>query len=140
MGIETMIKRNCVQAAVYWAPLANDGQGGMTYYDPVELTPPSNGVRWEDRNDLDSVIVDKMGQAIRCNAVVYLSQDVEEQGWLYLGTLDELYDSAESSADAIADPKLIDFAFEIKRFDKLPALKSTTEFVRRAYLGYKGYA
>ena len=57
-----------------------------------------------------------------------------------LGTLDELYDSAESSADAISDPKEIDFTFEIKRFDKMPAMGSSTVFVRRAYLGYKGYA
>lgn len=131
MGISSFITNTCVQTAVYWGSPVEDGYGGKTFADPIELTPP-NGVRWENRTDLGEKVLNRLGEIINCNAVVFVLQDLEEQGWLYLGTLDDL-DSAEE-----ADPMTIDDAFEIKRFDKIPAMRSTTEFLRKVYLGYKG--
>jgi len=42
----------------------------------------------------------------------------------------------DSDAD-ILNPKDIDGACEIKRFDKSPILRSSTQFIRKAYLGFK---
>jgi len=47
---------------------------------------------------------------------------------LFLGDLDDL-DSAEE-----ADPMSADGAYEIQRFEKTPAIRSTTQFTRVAYL------
>jgi hypothetical protein len=53
---------------------------------------------------------------------------------IYLGTLDSLYDIADSSAAAVDDPKVFSNTWIIKRFVKTPALHSTTIFLRKAYL------
>jgi hypothetical protein len=65
--------------------------------------------------------------------LVFVNQDIDEEGYLYLGTLDELYDSAESSAGAIDDPKQIEGTYIIKRFQKTPSLDGTS-YLRKAYL------
>ena len=132
MGINSFMQRSYKQTAVYWGNPQNDGHGGFTFDDPVELSPDdANGVRWESRVELGGRVFDKMGDIISCNAIVFLNQDVEEQGYLMLGTLDDL------DSDSTINPRLIEGAFEIKRFDKLPAIGSTTDYYRRAYLGYK---
>ena len=130
MGLNDFFQGAFNQVAVYWGNPQDDGSGGFTFDDPVELTPP-NGVRWENRVELGGRVFDKMGTIISLNAIVFLNQDVEEQGYLMLGTLDDL------DSDSTINPKLIEGAFEIKRFDKIPAIGSTTDFYRRAYLGYK---
>ena len=127
-GIIKFIKKVTAQTAVYWAAPSADGFGGMTFSDPVELTPP-NGVRWDEKVQL---ILDKGvsadGKEIVSNAVVLLNQDVSEQGYLYLGSLDDL-DSGEQD-----DPLIVEGAYEIKQVEKIPLFKSTDEFVRKAYL------
>ena len=127
-GIIKFIKKVTAQTAVYWAAPSADGFGGMTFSDPVELTPP-NGVRWDEKVQL---ILDKgvsaAGKEIVSNAVVLLNQDVSEQGYLYLGSLDDL-DSGEQD-----DPLIVEGAYEIKQVEKIPLFKSTDEFVRKAYL------
>ena len=127
-GIIKFIKKVTAQTAVYWAAPSADGFGGMSFSDPVELTPP-NGVRWDEKVQL---IMDKgitsTGKEIVSNAVVLLNQDVEEQGYLYLGSLDDL-DSGEQD-----DPLTVEGAYEIKQVEKIPLFKSTDEFVRKAYL------
>ena len=74
----------------------------------------------------------KSGQLIVAKSEVLLTQDVVEEGYLYLGTLDELYDSAESS-DLTLNPEKIQGAYVIKRVEKIPLFRSTTEFVHKAY-------
>jgi len=125
-GIEALMARICRQTAVYWASPVNDGFGGFTFEDPVEIM-----CRWED---MHQVVTDDKGNEITSRALVFVLQDVDEEGYLYLGTLDSLYDDAESSAGAIDNPANIEGVYIIKRFQKTPVLGSTTEFLRKAYL------
>jgi len=120
-----MILKNSPQTAVYWGNPQNDGSGGKTFDAPVELTPPENGVRWEDMHQL---VADAKGNEITSRALVFVNQDVDEEGMLYLGTL------ASLSVAQKADPMIVDGAHTIKRFQKTPSLHSTTDFLRKAYL------
>ncbi len=120
MGIEQTIQRFTVQTAVYWAPGTPDGYGGRNWVAPVEIA-----CRWEDKAIR---ITEPNGEEIISRAKILVTQDVLEQGMLYLGTLADLSPSEE------ADPKTVDKAFTIRRFDKLPMVKKTDEFVRTAYL------
>lgn len=121
-----MITRNCDQIAVYWGNPQNDGQGGFTFANPVELA-----CRWESTTQ---IVSDAKGNEITSRAVVFVLQDVDEEGYLYLGTLENLYDIAESSMESINNPKDFVDTYIIKRFKKTPALGSSTEFLRLAYL------
>jgi hypothetical protein len=132
MGLNDFMQRAYKQSAVYWGNSRNNGSGGYIFDDPIELSPDNNnGVRWENRIELGGRVFDKLGDILSCNAIVFLNQDVQEQGYLMLGTLDDL------DSDSTINPKLIEGAYEIKRFDKTPAIGSATDFYRRAYLGYK---
>lgn len=128
MGLTALLTRTCKQVCVYWGNPTNDGEGGKTFDDPVELY-----CRWEE---LSQVVTDNKGAEITSRAVVYLLQDVDEEGMLYLGTLEDLYDdyATDSSAGEVENPIGIEGAYVIKRFEKLPVLGSTTEFSRRVYL------
>jgi len=133
MGLENVLRRQFKQKCVYWGSPVNDGQGGYTFADPVELD-----CRWER---MDQIVKDDKGKEFTSRAVIFLGQDVDYDGLLYLGTLDNLYDIVdESSAGILDDPKTF-FAdhptapiFTIRRFQKVPALGSTTDFLRKAYL------
>jgi hypothetical protein len=126
MGIDSLIKKVCVQTAVYWGPGVPDGYGGRTFDAPVELEPPTNGVRWDEKVQM---ITDVNGKEIVSKAEILIVQDVETQGWLMLGTLDDIASDEDEN-----DPKTVTGAYEIKRFDKTPMVMSTDEFVRKAYL------
>ncbi len=123
MGIQQTIERLCTQTAVYWGNPVNNGSGGFTFDEAIEIN-----CRWEERNE---IFLSRDGNEWSAKSVVYLTQDVDEDGMLYLGTLNDL-DSTE-----IDHPKTIEMAFIIKRFDKTPALGSTTEFSRKCYLTTK---
>ena len=127
MSIETMIKRTCNQTAVYWGSPVNDGYGGETFDDPVEIS-----CRWED---MHQIVTDAKGNELTSRALVFVLQDVDEEGYLYLGTLESLYDdyAGDSSAGGVNNPKIIEGAYIIKRFQKTPDLKGTG-FLRKAYL------
>ncbi len=126
MTIADVISRRLTQTCVYWGNPTPNGRGGYTYDDAVELD-----CRWEE---MYQVVTDARGVEVTSRALVYLEQDVDYEGMLYLGTLDDLYDQAESSADAISDPTQYANTFVVKRFEKIPALGSTTVFVRKAFL------
>lgn len=111
--------RNLKQTAVYWGAPVPDGYGGFSYADPVEIS-----CRWVDTVEM---ITDSRGNEIVCRATVQVSQDLDEQGILYLGSLEDL-DSSEE-----VDPQTISLAYSIKRFDKTPTIKATGYF-RMAYL------
>jgi hypothetical protein len=120
MGIEKFLEKISVQTAVYWGSPTNDGYGGITYDDPVEIS-----VRWENTTKLITIAD---GQQYTCLAEVIVNQDVDVNGYLYLGVLDDLTESEQS------DPKSVEGAYRIKRFDKIPMIKKTDEFVRKVYL------
>ena len=126
MSIETFIKQVCPQIAIYWPPLAEDGYGGKVFSDPKEIF-----CRWEER---EQVLTDPNGTIIGSRAAVFVTEDVEEEGYLFLGTLDDLDDSEQDSSGVWYNPEEIIGAYMIKQFEKIPALGSTTEFIRKAYL------
>jgi len=131
MGIETFIKRVCVQTAVYWGNPQSDGRGGYTYDDPVEVD-----CRWADEQQL---FESDDGSQLVSKAIVHVTEDVDMDGLLYLGTLDDLetlYDDSEGDSSGVwYDPKLVEEGLcIIKKFSKVPALNLTTEFVRKAFL------
>ena len=119
MSFTNFVTRSCKQTIVYWGTPVKDGRGGSTFADPVELL-----ARWEK---IDEVIKAADGREVVSKARVWVLQDVDEQGYIYLGELDDL----ESNPD---DPREIDGANEILAFRKLPVFGSTTEFIRRASL------
>jgi hypothetical protein len=119
MSITTFLQRTCTQTAVYWASPVEDGYGGKTFDDPEEIK-----CRWESSTNL---IQKGNGEEIVCNAEVYVLEDLDEQGWLYLGELDDL----DSNPD---NPMEVSGAREIQKFEKLPTLGSTTEFLRKVIL------
>jgi len=70
---------------------------------------------------------DEPGIEVISTAQVLVKQDVDENGVLYLGELTDLTSGQRSN------PKLIDTAFKIKRFEKIPTIKSG-RFLRKVYL------
>ena len=126
MSISAMLNRTCKQLAVYWGSPNETGYGSQVWANPVEIS-----CRWEDKEQL--IQLDD-GSQISSRAIVYVLQDVDLEGMMYLGTLDDLYDLGESSAGAIDNPKEFDKAYVIKKFEKSPALGSTTDFVRKVWL------
>lgn len=112
--------RNLNQTCVYWGNPTADGYGGFTWDDPVEIA-----CRWVDSTRL---IRDSKGEEIVCRAEVQLRQDVDEDGLLYLGTLDDLESSEEET------PTSITGAYMIKRFDKVPLVNRADKFYRKAFL------
>jgi hypothetical protein len=110
----------CVQTAVYWGNPVSDEHGGFTYTNPIEIK-----CRWEE---IMQLLTDKTGKTMDSRALVYVLQDLDIDGMLFLGTLDDLDSTQE------ADPTTIENAFTIKRFEKIPGLGSTSDFLRKAYL------
>lgn len=136
MSINSLLTKHCKQTCVYWGSPLDDGEGGFTFATPVEIL-----CRWEGKVQIVKDD-DAKGGEIESVAIVYVLQDVDEQGYLYLGTLDDfeiLGDSEEDSSGGWYNPQAVQGAYKIKQFEKIPALSSTTEFVRRAYLTQWSY-
>jgi len=126
MGIEALISRRATETAVYWGNPVNDGAGTFTFDAPVEID-----CRWEE---MKQIVSDKKGNSLSSRALVYLTQDVDEEGYMFLGTLEQVYDlTGESSGGGSDDPTEVTGAFIIKRFQKIPSLDGSN-YVRVAYL------
>ena len=119
MSIASLLSRTLKQTAVYWGSPVNDGYAGHTFDDPVEIA-----CRWEDKGEL---VRDASGAEFVSRSIVYVLQDVDTDGYLFLGVLTDLSSAEEG------DPEGTDGAYLIKKFDKSPSL-SGSEFVRKAYL------
>jgi len=124
--IEDVIAEFIVQTAVYWAPGADDGYGGKAWGTPVEVA-----CRWDETTKLviTSQAGIKPGEEVVAQAKVLVNTDLEYGGYLLLGSLDDL-DSAEE-----ADPMTVEGAWRIIRWEKIPMVFETDDFVRTAYLG-----
>lgn len=118
MGIEQFIQKISVQTAVYWGAPTHDGYGD-DFPDPIEIS-----VRWEDQNEL---IRTENGEQVVTRAKVLVNRNVEVGGYLFLGTLDDLSSDPSNPLEEKA-------AYAIVRFDKIPMIKKTDEFVRIVYL------
>jgi hypothetical protein len=108
------ISRN--QTAIYWAPDGVDSFGQPTFTDLVEIA-----CRWENKNE---VFIDKTAREARSTAVIYPDQELQEEGMLFLGTLDDLSSGQENDPRSIAD------AGEIKAVGSSPNLKATSLFYK----------
>ena len=126
MGIGSFISSKLNQSAVYWGNPQDNGYGGFTYDDPVEIK-----CRWED---MHQVVTDTKGEEVISRAVVYVDIDLEENGVIYLGTMEDLIESSGESSGEIIPTNIEKGACIIRRWEKVPALNSSTEFIRTAYL------
>jgi len=131
MGINTSILRNLNQTAVYWSSPKENGYGGVDYADPIQIS-----CRWEDKQQIIGTITGNqiIGFQNMSRAIVYVDRDLDVDGWLMLGTLDDLTDSSGDSSGEYYDPHQIAGAYIIKRFEKMPSLQSATNVLRIAYL------
>lgn len=120
MSIIDFIENVCVQTAVYWGSPTPDGYGGLTYADPVEIF-----CRWDGSTKL---ITDAKGVEVVAIASIMVLQEVDVDGLLYLGSLDDLDSTQED------DPSTITTAYKIKKLDKTPLFESTDEFVFTAFV------
>ena len=128
-GIEKVEARFCVQTCVYWGSPVNNGYGGFTFADPVEIL-----CRWEDKTEVDIgwFSSGNPGNALATKASVLVIQDLDLQGYMYLGTLADLTTATETNPLSKAG------AYVIQRFDKIPMVRKTDEFVRIAWLYDQG--
>lgn len=90
------------QTATYWGSPVPDGFGGGTFPAPIEIS-----CRWEERTQ---TYIDKDGNESQSAAVVYPDRELDQDGWLFLG----------SSAEA--DPHAVSGAFEIRGRRNMPSL------------------
>jgi hypothetical protein len=127
-GIEKVAVRFCVETAIYWGTPTEDGYGGLTFADPVEIP-----CRWENKNEIDFGWKERHEILIQTKASVLVTQDLDLFGYLKLGSLND-FDSDED----ISNPLLIENAFQIYRFDKIPMVRKSDEFVRTAWLYKQG--
>jgi len=120
MSIIDFVEGVCVQQCVYWGTPKPDGYGSETYAEPVEIM-----CRWDSSTKL---VTSAKGEQFVCVAEVMVTQELDIDGRLYLGSLDDLDSNQE------LDPKSITKAYRIKQFGKTPLFQSTDEFVMVAYL------
>ena len=123
MGIDTFIASKCTQPIVYWGNPVSDGFTGFTYDDPVEILG-----RWEELNE---VIMGMDGKEMISQARVFLTQEVDTEGALWLGSLDDLDSGAVPDDSSVA-------ALYIIAFSRLPKLGSATMDTYRANLNMTG--
>lgn len=93
------------QDATYWGPPTRDAFDVLTFPAPTPIS-----VRWEDKAVL---FRDAEGQQVMSEAVVYTAQQVETDGFLYLGT------------SAAVDPQQVDGAAEIRQTGRTLNLRAT---------------
>ena len=125
--IEKLEAKFTVQDLVYWGNPVDDGYGSFTFDDPVEIK-----CRWEYKSE---VMLYAEGKQFTTNASVMVNQDVDLQGYMWLGTLSELQAIPDIDINA---PITIKNAYIIRRFDKIPMVFKTDDFFRTAYLYYYG--
>lgn len=120
MAILDFIESICVQTAVYWGNPQPDGYGGETFDPPIEIN-----CRWTSTNEL---IRAGNGEQVVTKGKILSPTTLEEGGYLYLGSLDDL-DSEQQE-----NPKEIPEACRIIQYGTTPLLRSTDEFVKRAFI------
>lgn len=120
MSIFEVLARAAVSTAVYWAAPSLDEYGTRFYPTPEEIK-----VRWEDRTEL---VIERGGEKWTSSSQVYVLQDVDLDGYLYLGELLSLDPSGQDNPETVAQAK------RIRRVDKITSLADVSVVVRVAYL------
>jgi hypothetical protein len=123
MGIESFIRKVCVQTAVYWGNPVPDGFGGMIFDYPVEIM-----VRWDFTQ---RAILSQLQVGLNVDATVLSPEDLECEGMLFLGTLDDLWDESVTSSGGLIDPKNFEGdIYSILKVEKVAMPKKTTFAVK----------
>ena len=117
--VARFLTKNQKQTVVYWGNPVSDGSGGHSYDDPVEIN-----ARWQHKQEL---YIDSTGQEVKSAAIVYAGQDIDMDGYLFLGDLADLSSAEEG------DPQTVDDAYRVGAFSKTPNLKATA-FERKVWL------
>jgi len=92
MSLNVFIRQLCIQDAVYWGSPQNDGFGGYSYANPVEIK-----VRWDQR---ERTIVSRDGKEVMADVEVLSPEDFVREGVLFLGTLSDLTSASGQNLDA----------------------------------------
>lgn len=108
--------RNLKQTITYWAPAALNDWGQKGFSAPKKILG-----RWTEGRE---TITRSGGEEYISKAVVFVSQDVEQNGYLALG---------DFFSNAVANPTLVDAAYEIQAYRATPDLRNL-EQERKAYL------
>ncbi len=101
------------QIGTYWAPATLDLYGNSSYGAPRSII-----CRWEDKQEL---FITAGGEEKRSQAKVFVNIDLEEGGYLYLGT------------SVVLDPRQVPEARIIQKFEKIPDTEGE-EYERVAWL------
>lgn len=129
MGI---INRMLKQTAVYWGAPVDNGNGDLTYPDPVAVH-----CRWET---VVGAVTNPRTHDVLYDSTVYVDRDVAVDGYLYLGSIEDAVVSHEPwpgylwPEDFYAegywpeleskDPEDVPGAVRIKGFRKTPDLRN----------------
>lgn len=103
--------RGMRQVATYWAPTEPDRYGQMGFAGPELIK-----VRWKDESQ---VSVDSEGREFTSSAIVYVSKEVEVQGYI-----------AQGDHEGTSDPTGVDGAYEIRRVGQSPALRRNEKLIK----------
>jgi len=124
MSLVNFIKRTANRELVYWSTPAVGNDGTNTFPTGVEILGFWTNSEELIRTSQGRELVRATGDTIGMN--VYVTQDLDSEGMLYLGPLTDL------TAAQKADPKKVPSAYEIKRFLKFPVLHHKDQFIRVA--------
>lgn len=115
----SIISRMRKQKVCYWEPVTPDGRGGFSSFEEfIEID-----ARWDKTVER---FTNDDGEEDICNAIAYVDRELVTNGFLFLGTSEEL-------PDEITDPQLISGVYQIKSVGKIPNMKAT-EFLYPVYL------
>ena len=123
MSITDFIASKCTQPIVYWANPVSDGFTGFEYDDPVQLYG-----RWEELNE---VILGPNGKEMISQARVFLTQEIDEEGRMWLGSLTDLESAPDPNDSAVS-------ALYVVAQGRLPKMGSTTMDMFKANLNMTG--
>lgn len=92
------------QTVTYWGPSGSDVYGGTTF-----TAPSTRLARWEDKSE---IIRNKAGAEYVTKSRVFMKNDFDLNGYLFLGSSSE------------ADPRTVIGAYEIQQRAMTPDLKA----------------
>tara|TARA_R100001086_G_scaffold205990_1_gene121793 strand:- start:113 stop:439 length:327 start_codon:yes stop_codon:yes gene_type:complete len=99
-----MLTTDYNQDMTYWANPVTTSVGGISFDAPVALK-----VRWEERAER---FLDTNGEEVVSRAVIWVKEDVDIGGYVYLGS------------SILTDPTDLDDAYPIRQFFKIPDLRN----------------
>jgi len=118
MGIPRFMHKWMTQDLVYWRMTGNDGEGGFEFAAPVELK-----CRYEKKTEQ---VLTANGEEKVSRARLFTSTELQEGGYVYIGTLDD------SNIPSDESPEKTEGAARILASDVIPNWNGITEI----YIAY----